>query len=189
MYDIAFHKTIENDEIPQAKRLAQYISEYIKPSCCIDFGCSTGIYVKELQAYIPVSMGLEFSSDAVKNAVCPNIVQADLTTPFSLELPESKDRLGICLEVLEHIEDSQSKQVLQNVVNNCDRLIFSAALPGQGGVGHINCRPKIDWIKRFHELGWVVDLDATRHLLHYIQKGYHLGWLANNVIVLIPYKS
>jgi hypothetical protein len=189
MYTTAFHKAIENDEIPQAGRLGVYIKRYIAPNCFYDFGCSTGIYLKEVQINQPTihSIGFEFSEDAVKNAVCPNVVQKDLTVP--LELTYVPNTLGLCLEVLEHIDDAHWKPVLENITNLCDRVIFSAAVPGQGGTGHINCRPKIDWIKRFHELGWVVDLDATKHLLDYIQKGYHMGWFRNNVMILIPYTS
>jgi hypothetical protein len=189
MYTTAFHKAIENDEIPQAGRLGIYIKRYINPNCFYDFGCSTGIYLKEVQLNQPDirAVGFEFSEDAVRNAVCPDVVQKDLTIPLGIEY--TPNTLGLCLEVLEHIDDSQWKPVLENITNLCDRVIFSAAVPGQGGTGHINCRPKIDWIKRFHELGWVVDLDATRHLLDYMQKGYHMGWFTNNAMILIPYKN
>lgn len=189
MYNTHFHKSIENDEIPQAQRLGHYIKTFYKPTCFFDFGCSTGIYLKEVQANFPGinTRGLEFSEDAVVNAVCPNVVQHDLTKPILLE--RKPETIGLCLEVLEHIDDKDWKPVLENLVNNCDRLIFSAAIPGQGGTGHINCRPKIDWIKRFHSLGWVIDLDATKHLINYMQQGYHMGWFTFNVMVLIPYTN
>ena len=190
LYDSEFHKTIESDEIPQAERLAQYISTNINPHVFMDFGCSTGIYLREVQKHIPFSRtcGIEFSKDAVANAVCPNVLNIDLTVPFSVE--KSGMTLGLCLEVLEHIDDSQWRPVLQNIVNKCDILIFSAAFPGQGGVGHINCRPKIDWIKRFYELGWVVDLDKTKEMYAYMDgDSGTMGWFMMNAMVLIPYKS
>ena len=189
MYNEEFHKAIENDEIPQAQRLGQYIQTYICPDVFIDFGCSTGIYVKEVEKYCPYTIGLEFSEEAVDNSVCKNIVKSDLTVPLILNLPQSSNRLGLCLEVLEHIDDVHSKQVLENITNHSDIVIFSAAVPGQGGTGHINCQPKIHWIKKFHELGWMVDLDTTKHLLYFMSQGYHMGWFTNNAMVLIPYKS
>ena len=189
MYNVNFHKSIEHDEIPQAHRLGQYIKIFYNPSCFVDFGCSTGIYLKEVQTNCPGidTYGIEFSHDAVQNAVCPNVLQHDLTQPILLN--KKPETLGLCLEVLEHIDDSHWKPVLENITNNCERLFFSAAVPGQGGTGHINCRPKIDWIKRFHGLGWVVDLDATKHLINYMQQGYHMGWFVNNIVVLIPYEN
>jgi hypothetical protein len=189
MYTRDFHKSIENDEHPQAVRLADYIANYLTPSTFLDFGCSTGLYMKEVQTVLPTipTVGFEFSQDAVDCALCKNIYQTDLTE--DVHIVKNPNTLGLCLEVLEHIEDIHWKQVLTNMTHSCDKLIFSAAVPGQGGTGHINCRPKIDWIKRFHELGWVVDLDATTHLLHYMKQGYHMGWFVNNAMVLIPYTS
>jgi hypothetical protein len=126
--------------------------------------------------------GFEFSDYAVQNAVCSDIIQYDLTSV--LELPKNNNTLGICLEVLEHIDDEHHEIVLKNLINNTSMLIFTAALPGQGGTGHINCRPRIDWISRFQKLGWFVDIDATEHLVKYMLQGPHMGWFVENVIVL-----
>lgn len=185
MYDREFHTSIENDEYPQAVRLAEYIRGACPCKKIIDFGCSSGLYMRELQHVDCI--GFEFSDEAVNHALCGNVVQRDLTQPLDVE--KKDDTLGICLEVLEHIDDSVWRPVLENITRLCDRVIFSAALPGQGGVGHINCRPKIDWIRRFHALGWVVDLDHTKHLIRYMENGYHMGWLVNNVMVLLPGQS
>jgi hypothetical protein len=186
-YNLLFHKAIEHEEIPQARRIAQYVNDYIKPDCFLDFGSSTGIYVKEIQICMPQveTTGFEFSEDACNNAVCPNIIRTDLTIPLNLTKATDKKTLGLCLEVLEHIPDENWSEVLSNITKLSDIIIFSAAHPGQGGTGHINCRPKIDWIRRFHSLGWVVDHDHTTHFLNYMTSGYHFGWLRMNAIVLV----
>ena len=189
MYSAAFHKAIESDELPQAVRVADYIQTYIKPSVFYDFGCSTGLYLREIKKRLPTieSKGFEFSKDAVDAALCPDIIETDLTVPLFFE--KKANTLGICLEVLEHIDDRYWKEVLTNLTNHSDTLIFSAALPGQGGTGHINCRPRIDWIRRFHELGWVVDADATQHLVTFMKQGVHMGWFTANAMVLVPAKA
>jgi hypothetical protein len=132
---------------------------------------------------IPVH-GFEFAQDAINNALCENIHLQDLTLPITLT--KKNKTLGICLEVLEHIDDLHSHAVLENITRNTDILIFSAALPGQGGTGHINCRPRIDWIRRFADLGWVIDLDSTQHLLNHMVKGSYMGWFIANAMVLVP---
>lgn len=186
MYTRDFHKSIENDEYPQAQRLAEYIRRFAQPKNFIDFGCSSGLYLREIKKNMPQvrSLGYEFSKDAVDMALCEDVIQFDLTAP--LKTDKLPDTLGLCLEVLEHIDDSNWKPVLENITNHCDILIFSAAVPGQGGTGHINCRNKIDWIYRFHTLGWIVDLDATKHMLGHMKNGYHMGWFAWNAMILVP---
>jgi len=185
MYSTQFHKDIENDECQQAVRLSEYIAENIFCSRFLDFGCSTGLYLNEIKKVLPSieSMGFEFSKDAISAGLCSDIIHFDLTHPLLLE--KKPKTLGLCLEVLEHIEDVNWKKVLENITNLCDIVIFSAALPGQGGTGHINCRDKIDWIRRFHSLGWIVDHDATMHLLEFIKSGSHQGWFYTNVVIFI----
>jgi hypothetical protein len=189
MYSTAFHKAIESDELPQAVRLADYIQTHIKPSVFYDFGCSTGLYLREVKKRLPTieSKGFEFSREAIASALCPNIIETDLTVP--LFFGKKANTLGLCLEVLEYIDDIYWREVLTNITNHSDTVIFSAALPGQGGTGHINCRQRIDWIRRFHELGWVVDADATQHLLTFMKRGLHMGWFVANAMVLVPAKA
>jgi hypothetical protein len=185
LYNTHFHKDIENDELPQAIRVAQYINTYIQPDYFIDFGCSTGLYLQQIKLLMPhvESVGYEFSQDAKDNPLCDNIILADLTQILNVD--KKNNTLSLCLEVLEHIEDKYWKDVLHNITKLSDKIIFSADHPGQGGTGHINCRPKLDWIKRFHQLGWVVDHDSTTHFLNFITSGYHMGWLRMNVFVLV----
>ena len=52
LYNLNFHKSIENEEFPQAIRIAMYIKEFIKPKNFIDFGSSSGIYVDQIQKNI-----------------------------------------------------------------------------------------------------------------------------------------
>ena len=183
MYNNEFHESIENEEQPQAVRLGEYIKAHVPCSKFLDFGCSSGIYVRELENHVE-TLGFEFSEEAVKRAVSAKVTRCDLTLPIDLQKTEST--LGLCLEVLEHIDDSSWRPVLENITKLCDRVIFSAAIPGQGGIGHINCRPKLDWIRRFHGLGWVVDLDHTHHMLTHMLNGYHMGWFRQNVVVFVP---
>ena len=185
MYSRDFHKSIENDEYPQAVRIAEYILSNIPCSTFLDFGCSTGLYLNEIKKRnnIIESVGYEFSEEAVNAALCADVVQFDLTQP--LNRVKKENTLGLCLEVLEHIDDSNWLPVLTNITNLCDTVIFSAAFPGQGGTGHINCRDKIDWIRRFHSLGWIVDLDRTKHMLEYMKSGYHMGWFSINAMGLV----
>lgn len=189
-YDAAFHQAIEAEERPQAERLADYVSEmFPEVEHVYDFGCSGGIYVRALQERLGARAtvtGFEFSPEAVAQAASPAVQLANLTEPLALIKP-AEPTLGYCYEVLEHIADAHWQPVLENLTRLSDVLLFTAALPGQGGTHHINCRKRLDWIRRFGQLGWVVDLDATEHLVNYMRQGYHLGWFVQNAMVLVPH--
>ncbi|NDB61883.1 hypothetical protein EB001_26095, partial [bacterium] len=77
---------------------------------------------------------------------------------------------------------------LYNALEDGGTLIFTAAQPGQGGVGHINCRKKEYWAKKLIDKGLVFDQNLTEDLLkaltenRYNQPSY-MGWFLNNVMV------
>ena len=55
------------------------------------------------------------------------------------------------LEVAEHIEPEYAEQYVINLCSFGDLILLTAAPPGQGGHGHVNCQPKRYWEKLF---GW-----------------------------------
>jgi hypothetical protein len=81
------------------------------------------------------SYGFEFSEAAINNSLTSDIRHADLTVPLTVE--KNENTMGLCLEVLEHIPDENWRPVLENIAKLSDIILFSAAVPGQGGVGHI----------------------------------------------------
>jgi hypothetical protein len=62
--------------------------------------------------------------------------------------------LALCLEVGEHIDKKFSSSLVSTLCNLSDNVLFSAAIPGQLGVGHINEQWPEYWIKLFHEKGF-----------------------------------
>jgi hypothetical protein len=190
MDTIKFHSDINNEEWPQAVRLAEYITRtFPEVKQVLDFGCSSGLYLKALNSQRPdLSLsGFDNSAEAVRMAEAAYIHQQDLTQSIPSHLVQ-KDvpTLGICLEVFEHIPHNDIRAVMDNLTEHSDIIIFSAAIPGQGGTGHINCRPRMDWIRWFESFGWLVDLDATEHLVSHMRNGYHMGWFVQNAMVLVP---
>ena len=94
--------------------------------------------------------------------------------------------LVLCLEVAEHIETELSADVTKSV---CDAvrqpgiLIWSAAHPGQGGVGHINCQTKEYWQELIESNGLVRDKTMEQQMIEYISNGYHMGWFVQNAMI------
>jgi 2-polyprenyl-3-methyl-5-hydroxy-6-metoxy-1,4-benzoquinol methylase len=99
---------------------------------------------------------------------------------------ERQAELVLCLEVAEHIDPAQSEAIAQSVaaaVAPGGTLIWSAAHPGQGGTGHINCQPKDYWHQRLTVCGLQRDEATEAQLVDYAKSGYHMGWFANNAMV------
>ena len=87
--------------------------------------------------------------------------------------------LGICVEVLEHLDKDMALKNLDYMTGLTDMLIFGAAPQGQWGQGHINCQPQSYWASQFILRGFE-PIDCFRSVLwnknlaesHYVQNTF-----------------
>lgn len=140
----------------------------------IDVGCGPGIYVKALRDLGYDVIGIDTDKR------CPEVVR-------SMFDENGKYDLALCLEVAEHIQELLADNVVEKLVQLAPVVVFSAAVPGQGGHGHINCQPKEYWENKFGAFNYVVDREATKRFVDFMRKGYHMGWLVNNVQIFKSY--
>ena len=171
------YQQIESEEGPFATRLAEWIATELAPATVLDIGCGPGTYVRALRA-----AGVEATGIDTDNRV---LGQQHLQQQSLFEL-QQQAHLVICLEVAEHIEPSKAQDVVSSVVQAVEAggwLIWSAAHPGQGGVGHINCQPKDYWAKIITAAGLKRDTKTEHQMLAHIGAGYHMGWFLQNAMV------
>lgn len=140
----------------------------------IDVGCGPGIYVKALRDLGHYVVGID------PDKRCPEIIK-------SMFDEHGKYDLAICLEVAEHIEENLADNIVKKLTELAPTIIFSAAVPGQGGHGHINCQPKEYWEHKFGRLNFVVDKNKTENFIKFMKNGYHMGWLVNNVQIFCSF--
>jgi hypothetical protein len=69
--------------------------------------------------------------------------------------PRSAD-LALSLEVAEHLPPASARRFVQQLTQTAPLVVFSAAIPGQGGQGHANEQWPSYWIRLFDESGYQV---------------------------------
>lgn len=62
---------------------------------------------------------------------------------------DRKFDLAVCLEVGEHLDSRFAALLVRDLTNAADVVLFSAAIPGQGGTHHVNEQWPDYWIERF----------------------------------------
>jgi hypothetical protein len=72
--------------------------------------------------------------------------------------------LALCLEVAEHLPADAAPLLVQSLTALAPVVVFSAAIPGQGGDGHINERWPSFWSRYFAAHGYVC-FTGLRHRL------------------------
>jgi hypothetical protein len=79
----------------------------------------------------------------------------DLAGPVPEHLAGRFD-LAACLEVAEHLPATRADSLISDLCALAPIVVFSAAIPGQGGVGHVNEQWPDYWTARFALSGFEV---------------------------------
>ena len=178
------YEVIIREETAQAKRLPGLLSQIIPFRTVLDVGCGPGIYTEAFRSDGFNCFGIDIDDRVMgmPNLFLHDILKSlpDIVSLFSSPMVD----LVVSLEVAEHLEPSQSELFVERLCDMTNVILFSAAFPGQGGIGHINCRPKSDWVRFFAKHGFYYDVDATNSFVNRLVSGYHLGWLRINGMVL-----
>ncbi|TNF74887.1 MAG: hypothetical protein EP299_06760 [Acidobacteria bacterium] len=147
-----------------------------------DVGCANGFLLSEFLAADKRCGGIEVSP-AVRDVLPPELQPLVEVGDFSAASGEWD--LVCCVEVAEHIPPKRSRDLVATVTGLAGSWIyFTAALPGQTGRGHVNCRPHEEWLAWFGEAGWQPDENLT-HLLREELEGLDTApWLRGNSFIL-----
>jgi len=165
---------IDHEEFPFAQRLAVWIKWHLGGPV-MDIGAGSGCYVRAcLDVGVPAH-GIDTEPYPLRPecvSVCDMFEFTGRPSPVLL-----------CLEVAEHLPASKSEQIVQTLWRLTEpggTVIFSAAHPGQGGVGHINCQPREYWRQLSYNQGFVSRPYLENNLVNYSVSGYHMGWFPKN---------
>ena len=103
-------------------------------------GGGIGVWLNVIKNKIPQDKfnGRLFDGDYLTRDM---ILDPDLFEKCDLEnelTKKEKFDLVICLEVAEHLSKTRADSFIADLAQLGDIILFSAAIPFQGGVGHIN---------------------------------------------------
>jgi hypothetical protein len=112
-------------------------------------------------------------------------VGPELIARMDLEAPMSLGRrfdLVVCSEVAEHLSPNAAGILIDSLVAHGDYVLFSAAIPYQGGHHHVNEQFLSYWIEHFARHDYVV-LDLFRARLW--DDSSMLWWLRQNLVLFV----
>ncbi|PBJ13854.1 bifunctional 2-polyprenyl-6-hydroxyphenol methylase/3-demethylubiquinol 3-O-methyltransferase UbiG [Flavobacterium sp. ACN6] len=131
-----------------------YIVKLLKPKSVVDVGCGIGTWLKVFQDYnIDKIIGIDgHYVDKQKLKIDESkFIEHDLEKEFS---SDEKYDLAISLEVAEHLSVESASIFIISLSKLSDTIVFSAAIPHQGGQNHLNEQPPQFWIDIFEDLGF-----------------------------------
>lgn len=172
---------VHNLEAPGA--IVPLLCEALGPTSVVDVGCGTGTFLRCFKDIgVEDVFGVDGSwfdpSKLWANIEQDEFLEADLSAP--LELGRRFD-LAISLEVAEHLPPEAADTFVESLCGLSSVIVFSAAMPMQGGQHHLNEQWPEYWIEKFEARGYKAH-DVLRPALWDNDKVF--WWYRQNAMLL-----
>jgi len=131
------------------------IFEIYKPDSVLDLGCANGSWLSTIKKEHKIDdiWGVDGHWVDENKLLFPK----SKFTKFNLEevyLPNRRFDLVISMEVAEHLDQKCADNFVTSLTNAGDIILFSAAIPLQGGINHYNEQPQSYWNTKFEQNGF-----------------------------------
>jgi SAM-dependent methyltransferase len=166
-YDSEFFDFVDASAGKSARRFIELLEQSVfaarRVADVLDVGCGRGVWAAEWLRRGARVLGIDGDYVARDTLLIPRecFLAADLSQPFNAR---TRFELVQCLEVAEHIAPEAADTLIDGLVRHGDVIVFSAAVPGQGGEHHVNERGYGYWRDMFWARGYEM-FDAIRPLL------------------------
>lgn len=173
-----------NHNLLSPRVIVPLLIDYFEPKSVVDVGCGIGTFLRVFKEHgIDDLLGID--GTWVNRELLSKNIQQDIFHAANLEELYSINRkydMAICLEVAEHIKESSAHVIVETLVGLSDIIIFSAAIPEQGGQNHINEQWPQYWQELFEKYNYVM-LDVLRPVLW--DKKDVFWWYKQNIFVIV----
>ena len=161
VYPERFYSTSWQRAARSARRVVPLVIDYLAPRSVVDVGCGVAAWLEVLrEAGVADVLGVDGPHINTQLLRIPAGLFAvhDLSGP--LQLPRGFD-LAMSLEVAEHLPAAEAGRFVRDLTRLAPVVMFSAAVPGQGGTHHVNEQWPDYWAALFDANGYVV-VDCLR---------------------------
>lgn len=184
MYKPAFYSDKERQVRESALQVLPIVFDLLDIASIVDFGCGNGAWLhtaQQLRSDLLLT-GVEGNWIRPDMIVCPGmeLVRADIEES-SVTLSRTYD-LAMSLEVGEHLSERRADVLVGDMCAAAPRILFGAAIPDQGGSGHVNEQWQSYWAKKFKVHGYR-PVDIIRPQV--VRNPKVLPWYKNNILLYV----
>lgn len=179
-YGKAFYDQTRGGSVNSAEIAILLLMDLVNAKSAVDVGCGIGAWLKVLMAH-GVSDVLGIDGDHVHRDVLQipreRFLPLDIRKPLALE---RRFDVALSLEVAEHLEAEYAETFIDSLVKLAPVILFSAAIPFQGGTHHVNEQWPEYWAEIFKRHGYV-PIDCMRpHLWNDARVDW---WYSQNALI------
>lgn len=169
-----------------AMEIVPEIMRLVHPRSVIDIGCGTGIWLSIFEKHgVTDISGVDHPETdlSLLKIGKEKFIPADLTRPFRAN---RKFDLVVSLEVAEHLPASAADTFIETLVAHGNLILFSAAIPYQGGEGHLNEQWPAYWAEKFNQHDYFIH-DSLRFQIWMNSKVE--WWYKQNMVFAVNRKA
>lgn len=167
------------------REIVPVINELLKPKSVVDIGCGIGTFLKVFkEAGVVEVLGID--GKWVNKKQLLNYIDLDEFIEHDLEKPlllEKQFDLVLSLEVAEHLSEESADIFVKNLINAGNLIIFSAAIPMQGGQNHLNEQWLPYWESKFSKYDYMIH-DVLRPI--FWEQPKINWWYKQNMVLITP---
>jgi len=181
-YSERFYAGIGPGSRSSAQVVLPIVFGLLAPSRVADIGCGSGTWLaacRELGARRVLGVDGDWVSGSVLQIPAEDFRAADLRQ--SLDIAETFD-LVISVEAAEHLPEARAASFVAELVGLGKAVLFSGAIPRQGGDRHINEQWQGYWANLFAQHGYAA-VDCVRPVVWSDPRVDY--WYAQNVLLYV----
>ena len=156
IYDERFYSSQSEPSSRSASAVVPLLIDLIRPKSVVDVGCGVGTWLRAFRGNgVADILGIDGAYVDRNRLQIPEdcFLSVDLPNP---PLIDQRFDLALCLEVAEHIRESYASRLIDFITALAPVVCFSAAVPGQGGAGHVNEQWPDYWSRHFADRGYQI---------------------------------
>jgi SAM-dependent methyltransferase len=153
-YTPEFFKTTLGTSYASAQRIAPLVLAIVPAHSMLDVGCGPGHFLRAFRE-VGVKEITGIDGDHVPRDLLviesKHFITCDLSQGFDLEC---RYDFVLSLEVAEHLPPASAESFIVSLVRHAPVVVFSAAIPFQGGTAHLNEQWPSYWAQLFARHGY-----------------------------------
>ena len=187
-YDDLFYKDMYENTKYAATKILSILNDLAVINSVVDLGCGIGAWLCCAKNVFSRGGGTDIRIRGLDGPYVPTkyrviseqeFYPTDLSKPININ---ERFDLVISLEVAEHLPENRAEGFVRDLCLLGDIILFSAAVPRQGGTEHINEQWQTYWANKFDKNGF----DAFDIIRPKIYDDYRVPlWYRNNMIVYV----
>ncbi|MEP9376351.1 hypothetical protein ABLE91_06555 [Aquabacter sp. CN5-332] len=182
MYAVEWHKVYSDKTAHSARTILPDLMSLFQVRSLLEVGCGNAHWAQAaIHAGVEDCLAVDGPwNKAEELLIDPQLYRVrDLSESLNLE---RRFDMSVCLEVAEHLDGAFSDILVNSLTASADIVLFSAAIPLQGGYRHVNEQWPSWWQSKFSAAGFdVFDLVRPKHWLN---RDIHY-WYRQNTFVYV----